>query len=142
MDSKAEIIPATQRSDGTWRKSIRIRKGFVPESLGDTQSDIPSSRIDRLNEDNKDEAAELTSSKRDSQHQPGVDGVIATRSKSLNSGNGISGVSSSLRQDSMLGPFDPFASCCDFLDTDGLEVFSATVASNIANEDRILVDSV
>jgi hypothetical protein len=42
----------------------------------------------------------------------------------------------------MTGPLDPYASCSSFTKADEFDVFSATVASNVANEDRILVDPV
>ncbi len=29
-DEKYDIIPASRRPDGTWRKDVRVRKGYVP----------------------------------------------------------------------------------------------------------------
>uniref|UniRef100_A0A7S0NBD2 PPM-type phosphatase domain-containing protein n=1 Tax=Cryptomonas curvata TaxID=233186 RepID=A0A7S0NBD2_9CRYP len=45
-----------------------------------------------------------------------------------------------LKKAFMTGPLDPYASFCSFTKADEFDVFSATVASNVANEDRILVD--
>ena len=144
MDSKLEVIPATQRSDGTWRKPIRVRRGFNPARFCETFEDGSKSQSG----DSEDKGIEHGNSRgsgdpRDSLPHTGV--ATADDSKSISSTHNNKGTSDGSYATRQIAPSiseDPFASCSNFTDADGLEVFSATVASNFANEDRILIDPV
>ena len=150
MDSKQEFVAATQRSDGTWRKPVRIRKGFNPANLIDPFD----SSSDSICDDNSSDVGNKRLSIDDSaDRSSGHSGEAASRRNNQDSvktapltvsgtGKGMSEGSDTLKQLLSSGPLDPYASSCNFIEAGGYGVAYATVASNLANEDRILIDTV
>jgi hypothetical protein len=150
MDGKHKVIAATQRSDGSWRKPVRVRKGFDPMSLPDPLETVSANRCEDGRSDGSEPKSEESAAGRSSGHtiedvsrhssKETVNSSTGSRPESV--GKGTTEESEALKRLLNSGPLDPFASCCNFVEAGGFDVFTATVASNVANEDRILIDPV
>ena len=122
-DPNAEtLLPATQRSDGTWRRAVRVRKGYNPDANLDAAvlPNAPQNKRQRgcSADDNSERDADL-----------GLAAEAAT---------------AATKQESTATPIklnlDPYACCANVSEINGMKVYSASVASNLANEGRILLD--
>jgi hypothetical protein len=143
---ESDCVPPTQRSDGTWRKAIRVRKGFDPSRVCDPFAPSSSRFQDDSDEDTEQMAGKHEQASRSSGGANDAQSSSTTAESSED--NVARGAATGKEEENHLkkafitGPLDPYASCCSFTKADEFDVFSATVASNVANEDRILVDPV
>jgi hypothetical protein len=143
---ESDCVPPSQRSDGSWRRAIRVRKGFDPSRVCDPFAP-PSSRFqdDDSGEDTEQMAGKHEQASRSSggaNDAPSSSTAAEYVGEDAARGAAAGKEEENLKKAFMTGPLDPYACCCSFTKADEFDVFSATVASNVANEDRILVDPV